>query len=197
MRTKLLEYGVAARTHPDESKSGDSYLVSPFRRGVLVAVLDGLGHGVEAAEAARIALDTLAEHASESPISLVRRCHANLPGTRGVVMSLASFDSAEDTVMWLGVGNVEGWLMRGAGKAAPNRESLLLRGGVVGGQLPELRASVLPVSRGDTLVFATDGVTIDFADGLHGETPQSSADLIMDAYRKGNDDALVLVARYR
>jgi serine phosphatase RsbU (regulator of sigma subunit) len=35
---------------------------------------------------------------------------------------------------------------------------VLLRSGVVGYQLPTLRASTLPIAPGDLLIFATDGI---------------------------------------
>jgi hypothetical protein len=57
---------------------------------------------------------------------------------------------------WLGVGNVQGVLMRADAKKGKVKESLLLRGGVVGSQLPALQATVIPIVKGDTLVFATD-----------------------------------------
>jgi hypothetical protein len=51
--------------------------------------------------------------------------------------------------------------------------------------------------RGDTLVFATDGVRREFTQRLAlGDGPQQLADRILGQYAKGTDDALVLVARY-
>jgi len=97
---------------------------------------------------------------------------------------------------WLGVGNVQGVLMRYDAKKGNGQESLLLRSGVVGSQLPALQATVLPIVRGDTLFFATDGVRNDFSVSLSArENPQRAADRILEQYRSGNDDALVLVAR--
>jgi negative regulator of sigma-B (phosphoserine phosphatase) len=73
---------------------------------------------------------------------------------------------------------------------------LMLRGGVVGSQLPPLQAAVLPVRREDTLVFATDGVRRGFSESLSSlEGPQRAANRILESYRSGTDDALVLVAR--
>jgi hypothetical protein len=55
---------------------------------------------------------------------------------------------------------------------------------------------VLPVAKGDTLVFVTDGIRGDFAEGLSAlESPQRAADKILKQHCRGNDDALVLVAR--
>jgi len=68
---------------------------------------------------------------------------------------------------------------------------------VVGGQLPNPYASLVPVARGDTLGFATDGVRSDFSEELTvSEAPQRTADRILARYGKLTDDALVLVARY-
>jgi serine/threonine protein phosphatase PrpC len=174
-------------------------VVKPFPGGVLVAVMDGLGHGEQAAAAARIAVSALEDHASDSVIALLRLCHEKLLATRGLVMSIASFNGLDDTMTWLGVGNVEGVLVRANATASPARESLVSRGGVAGYQLPPLRAYVLPVMPGDLLLFATDGIQSGFAESMTptaNDTPQHIADRILAEHCKGTDDALVLVARY-
>src|SRR5438067_1235314 len=75
-----------------------------------------------------------------------------------LAMSVAAISGEGHTMSWLGVGNVEGSLFRRSEGSRPSRESLLLRGGVVGYQLPKLLPSVVPVDPGDTLVFVTDGI---------------------------------------
>lgn len=197
MTSSLIHWGAAAKTLPGQAESGDLYVVSPFPNGVLVAVVDGLGHGDEAAAAAKAAIAALERERQKSVISLVRECHASLRGTRGVVMSLASINGQEGTMTWLGVGNVEGRLFRAKANAGPNYESLLLRGGVVGGQLPALRASIIPVAKGDMLIFATDGTRVPFMSEMSlSGSPQEIADHIVAHHSRGTDDALVLVARY-
>ena len=193
----LIEWGVAALPLAGEAESGDSYLIKLLPHGALLAVVDGLGHGREAAAAAKTAVAALEDSAPESVISLLRRCHERLMKTRGVVMSLAFFNAQDSTLTWVGVGNVEGMLVRADAKAHPARESVLLRGGVVGCELPPLRASVIPVFRGDTLILSTDGIRHGFAEELTlSDSPQQIADRILAHSGKGTDDALVLVARY-
>jgi phosphoserine phosphatase RsbX len=68
---QLVEYGVAMQAHPGELVTGDAYLVRQVPHGVLVAVVDGLGHGQEAAMAANIAVTTLAAYAHEDVVALV------------------------------------------------------------------------------------------------------------------------------
>jgi phosphoserine phosphatase RsbX len=197
VKTRLIEVGSASLTLPGESVSGDLHLVKAIDHEVLVAVVDGVGHGQEAAEASKIAIRSLEEAAVDSLIGLVQRSHDALRFTRGVVMSLASFNAVDGTMTWLGVGNVEGILLHRAAHVVPAQEGLLLRGGVVGDRLPRLAASIIQVSEGDLLIFATDGIEPGFADNVNlNRSPQQIADHILAEHRKGTDDALVLVARY-
>lgn len=193
-----IDWGVASLALPGERTSGDLHVVQSFEGGVLVAVMDGLGHGEEAAAAARGAADTLRRYGTESVISLVRRCHLALVGTRGVVMSVASFRVSDDTLSWIGIGNVEGILLRADQQIVPPYENIVLRGGVVGYDLPPLRAAVMSIAPGDTLVFATDGIRAGFLTGLKlTDQPQALADQVLADHAKRTDDGLVLVARYR
>lgn len=196
VKLPVIEYGVARLALPGQNESGDQHVVSCSQSGVLIAAVDGIGHGEEAANAAKAAISVLKAGSSEPVISLVGHCHERLRSTRGVVMSLASIDVSHGLMTWLGIGNVRGLLMRDNGKKGNGIETLLLRGGVVGDQLPPLQATVLPISRGDTIYFVTDGIRGDFADSLTArENPQRAADRILGQFQNRNDDALVLVAR--
>jgi negative regulator of sigma-B (phosphoserine phosphatase) len=193
LEVAVVDIGVAAKSRAGEVESGDCHLAQPFPGGMLLAVADGLGHGREAAQVAASATRLLRQHAAEQPITLLRRCHQRLRGTRGAVMSLASFNYITMTMSWLGVGNVEGMVLQDN----RSREFLLRRNGVLGISIdtpPYVR--ILPVKSGDTIVFATDGI----CDGFTGlvnrkDPPQKIADLIMQNYCRAYDDALVLVAR--
>jgi len=193
----LVHWGVATLALEGQSESGDMHMVRPLKDGALMAVVDGLGHGEEAAAAARIAVATLEAYAEEPPLSLLQRCHVALKGSRGVVMSIARFDAPRNSVTWLGVGNVEGVLHHADWSERSARASLITRGGIVGSEVPAVQAAVIPVGPGDTLVFATDGIATDFLSDVSAkEDPQRMADHILARYGKGTDDALVLVARY-
>jgi len=197
VRTGLIEWAVAEVARVGQTESGDRYLATTTPDGALVAVVDGLGHGADAAVAAKVAVRSLERHAHQPVISLVRDCHHSLLGTRGAVISVASFTARDQAMTWLGVGNVEGLLLR-AQATSPRRESLLLRGGVVGVHLPALAAEIVPVTPGDTLILTTDGVRSDFSNERlsHQDPPPKLADYILARWGKQNDDALVLVVRY-
>jgi negative regulator of sigma-B (phosphoserine phosphatase) len=196
-RSPCIEWGIATQPIPGQTVCGDLHLVKPFAYGALVAVVDGLGHGDEAIAVARIAINVLADQADQSIITLVNRCHEALIKTRGVVLTLASFNTLDATMSWLGVGNVSGLLLRADTGAMPPSETALLRGGVVGYQLPPLRASVMTVAPDDLLILATDGIGNFFdQSALFTGNPQQIADRVMSRHFKRNDDALVLVVRF-
>lgn len=197
MRRPRLEIGVAATARPGEAESGDLHLVKPVDDGVVVLVLDGLGHGPEAAVAAQKAVQTLHDANEPTVIALFRRCHEALRSTRGAVMSLAWFNAIDESVTWLGVGNVEGRLWRADSAEGAPFESLLLRPGLLGHQLPPLHGALIQLRLHDTLVLATDGVRVGALESVRlTDPPQANAQRIMAAGARGTDDALVLVARY-
>ena len=196
MKTAGLEWSSAAATMPGEAESGDRCWAAAVANGMMFAVIDGLGHGRAAAAASDIAIATLEQHAGDPLIQLLRRCHESLRGTRGVAMSLALFNTEDAMLTWIGVGNVEGTLLRR--NAGLPCGKLLLRSGVVGIHLPVLREGELAVKPGDILTMATDGVTDErpLRVSMDGRV-ESMAHGILASGCKGTDDALVLVARYR
>jgi len=193
----VIDWAVATAALEGQDESGDLHVVHSFPGGALVAVIDGLGHGPEAAVAARHAAAVLDNHYEEPVVSLLERCHDTLRGTRGAVITLASFRTDGPTLSWAGVGNIEATLLRAEPGRRRPRESVMLVGGVPGHQLPSLRATEVEVSPGDTLVLSTDGIRPGYMDTVGPEQPpQEIAERLLSDFGKGTDDALVLVARY-
>ena len=199
MAVLTLEFGVAGSIAPGQRVSGDLEVLHYYDGGggAIIAAIDGIGHGEQAAATARLAADTILRHPEEEPAALLTRCHAALRGTRGVVLSIASINLRQAALSWLGIGNVSGLLCRGTVNALVARDELLARPGVVGyGELPALHASVIPLRARDMLIFATDGISRHFSDDLAAAaSAQSLADDIIAHHRQRNDDALVVVVR--
>jgi phosphoserine phosphatase RsbX len=194
---QLLEWGIATRSRVGEMTAGDLSLVTYVSTGALVTVIDGLGHGWEAARAARIAAAVVRSYQGSDLLPLVRECHKALRKTRGVAISVAFISASEAKMAWSGIGNVEGRLLSCGSSLAGTKGSLRLQSGVAGHELPLLATSTLAIRRGDLLVFATDGIETAFGDSLKVTgSPQDIAQRILDHHGKITDDALVLVVRY-
>lgn len=194
-----FDIGTAELPYPGQMRSGDRYVVRKLRQGLMVAVIDGVGHGDEAASAADLAAAEMRAPISEaSVIGVVQRCHEALRPTRGAVMGLAFLDPANEEITWLGVGNVAGALLRGKHALDHHDEALLQRAGVVGRQLPPLRAEIVAITGGDIVVLATDGIDPDFVESARKDgSSQAIADSILASHFRGTDDAMVVVIRYK
>jgi phosphoserine phosphatase RsbX len=195
-----IEWAAKSRPRPGENVCGDRLLaVDVNGTGALIGVLDGLGHGVEAAEAANCGVEVLRNARSEPLDVLVQRCHRALSGTRGAAMTLARIDFQADTLSWVGIGNVAADLVAKHPAGVEVRSSARLAGGIVGYRIPEvLTPQEVPIRPGDLLVIATDGIGEDHLDDIDFSAPALViADQILHSHAKDNDDALVLAARHR
>jgi negative regulator of sigma-B (phosphoserine phosphatase) len=192
-----VEWAEAGRPLPGQEVNGDRCLRIPLAGRELVAVMDGLGHGPEAAAAAARASATVDGH-REAPLDeILSRCHAALARTRGVAMTIASI-GADGVMHWVGVGNVEAHVVRLDGTRAYRAASALLLGGVLGFRLPPVRVSTVELLPGDLLLMTTDGIGPDPLDGLAvAEPAERVAAAVVERCARPTDDALVVAGRYR
>jgi negative regulator of sigma-B (phosphoserine phosphatase) len=195
-----IEWAVAGRPFPGQTQSGDLHVVAPRPNGALIAAIDGLGHGSEAATAAVEAASVLTTAPADDIVELMRRCDGALRHTRGAVMSVAAIDHSDNSLTWGGIGNVNGVILRDDVRRGPPRQRLAPRPGIIGSGIARPTSERTNIYAGDVLVFATDGVTSSFADSLEAdrsESAQRMANRIVEEYWAQRDDVLVLVARYR
>jgi negative regulator of sigma-B (phosphoserine phosphatase) len=192
-----FDYAVAARGL-EGPVSGDHFVAKPNARGMLVAVIDGLGHGRAAAQAAAAAATVLEAQPDEPLLRLVKRCHEALgTNARGVAMTLTALDAGKCELDWVAVGNVDAVLLRLGEDGLREKTYVLARGGIVGHRLPPLRSTTLPLLPGDLIILATDGIRAGFERSIElAAPPQQIADRILAQHGKGTDDALVLVGRW-
>jgi negative regulator of sigma-B (phosphoserine phosphatase) len=191
-----LDRGEAGVPHEGEERSGDLAVFVPTAAGALCCVIDGLGHGPEAADAAELCAAVVRSSAHLPAVELMAKCHTALLATRGVVMTAAWFDLERSTLSWAGVGNVDARLVRSG--PSPREDVALVFGGVIGYRMPNVRAATMPLERGDVLVMITDGIDAAISPALTGGgAAQTMADRILAMHGKGTDDALAVVVRYR
>jgi phosphoserine phosphatase RsbX len=191
-----VEWGVTTRRRCGEPACGDLAVVMVLPDGALVAGIDGVGHGAEAARAAHAAAAVVREATGHDLVRLMRRCHEALHGTRGAAISLAFVSTRGQGMTWLGVGNVEGRVLSGDPAATRPKASLALRSGLPGHELPHVRPSTLDVRAGDVVLMATDGIHRTFADSPETSgSAQAISERIMAAHRRPSDDAMVVAVR--
>lgn len=185
-----LSYGVVQRPKAGREVCGDAWQVLPGERGTLVAVADGLGSGPAAAEAARAAMRTIAEHAAAPLLDLMERCNEALRGTRGAAIALLLVRPGR-RIEAVSVGNVE---------VRARREvefALVPTSGIVGANYRPPRVATGEWPPGEWLVMHSDGLRagIDLdAELMHAAGgPQEFAEQLAAAYGRADDDLTVLV----
>lgn len=195
----VLEWHTESAPLPSETVSGDVGHVTLTDTGGFAFALDALGHGPEAAHVAAMAhAHLLAAAPSDSLQELFHQCHRKLLGTRGVALCLARIDVETDTMTWLSVGNIQAVHIRLDRNGIPYFESLIMRAGVVGDRLPELKVSRTVLRSGDVVVLASDGIEYGWQNEFRPDiSPRDLATALINRHRVMKDDALVTVLRYR
>jgi hypothetical protein len=157
----------------------------------LVGLVDGLGHGTAAADAAGVFCDYVRAHADVQVTQLLLDASTAMRGTRGAVAALLRFDLAAATASFAGVGNIE---LRAWGRAPFRPVSMP---GVLGRPVRKVVCFTHALSTGDLFVLHSDGVSTRFdLDGERYLDAQPLADLILGRYGKDHDDASCVVVRY-
>jgi anti-sigma regulatory factor (Ser/Thr protein kinase) len=192
--TRPVATGSVSVPRPGEEVCGDALFVEPTGAGARLLVADGLGHGPQAAEAAREVVRVFRAHAGLGPAGVLRAIHAALRATRGAAVAVAEIDVAGEVVRYAGVGNVSGTVLSaGAGRG------LMSHNGTVGHEARTVQELAYPYPNGSLLVMHSDGLSsrwnLDAYPGLVGSDPALIAGVLFRDHQRGRDDVTVLVAR--
>jgi anti-sigma regulatory factor (Ser/Thr protein kinase) len=193
-----LDYGAATRPHPLMTVNGDAFVLKQWSEGVLVGVIDGLGHGQFAHRAAQTAWQYVESHFDQPLVAIFRGVERACQATRGVVMALARFDCSPPPsvcrVTFASIGNIEAHLF-----GSPQPVHFLVRRGVLGLHAP---TPVLMECRWEPksiLILHSDGVTIRWRWEDFRHLTKAPATVIarqlLRALAKDNDDATVVVVK--
>jgi negative regulator of sigma-B (phosphoserine phosphatase) len=173
---------------PGEVQNGDAVL---FRHNehkqAMLAVIDGLGHGPDAAKASRAAVEQLSLLPVGGPVlEAMQAVHQALRNTRGAAATLCVINGFRLEVC--AVGNV-GFMC--VNLTIP----LVLSAGVLGHQVSRFRVGVAELKAGARIALLSDGISMRFRlDELKAHAPADACQLIMSRHRRKEDDATVLIA---
>ena len=175
--------------YPDEP-CGDICLALETRTGALIAAIDGGGHGPVARAAATMVARALAAARDEPLDRMLALAHAEMQNTtRGAALAIALI--GDGCAEWVSIGNVAGGVLHEGTFGAELRRDA----GSLGLHLPTLAVQRLELPPRGLVVLATDGVERTFLSSTTATgDPAALASEILSRFRKGGDDALVVVA---
>ena len=171
-----------------EHTNGDAVLVRRTESGhLLLAVIDGLGHGPNAAKPSQLAVNWLQTAALEQPLSVMMQAlHTLLRDTRGAAATLCVIRG--DVLEGCAVGNVQFSCMNGS-------VGMVLSSGVLGQRMPKLRVCEAVLKPGMRIAVFSDGISTKFRlDESRQLRPQQACALAIERHRKKEDDATILIA---
>jgi negative regulator of sigma-B (phosphoserine phosphatase) len=153
----------------------------------LFGVVDGLGHGVDAAAAAQKAADCLESVSLDVSLwDVMQTVHERLVGSRGAAATICLLRRGEIEVC--AVGNVEV-------RSPDLRLPLVFSPGILGVRVAKLHACRAAVSSRARFVLFSDGISSRVpVEDVRGLAPRSACEALMQRYRRKEDDATVLVA---
>jgi len=191
-----LEFGSVCLPLKGESHCGDNWAHAISSAHERVMVVDGLGHGVHAAEAADEAAAAFREHNSRSLPDLMQTIHNALRKTRGAAVALAELDASLRVIRYVGVGNISATILH-----AGTTRSLVSQNGTVGHESRRIQEFQYPWPQDSTLVMNSDGLLTKWDlskfPGLAQRPPALLAGALWRDFTRGRDDVTVLAVKER
>lgn len=188
------EYGLTAKALQGDY-CGDTGLVLENKGIMLCAIIDGVGHGPNAAIAAVTAKNYI-EANSEAPLTeILQGMHEVLKSTQGAVACLCRIDLKSGQLTMAGIGNITCRIFRGL-----DSERLLSREGILGYMVSSPREHSYRLDNSDLLLMHSDGVREHFElfeyPGILKGNAAAVAERIVETLGKNNDDASCLAVRF-
>lgn len=187
-----LRYGLSQHSLHHDPACGDSWQLTVRGPKIAALVLDGLGHGAEAEQAAHAGRDAFALTPFAAPELLVADMHAAMTGTRGGAVGIAQFDASLDSLQFTGIGNISACLI------GPERpRGLTSHPGIVGAQYRKTQTFDYAPVNGNLLIMHSDGLqsrwNLRDYPGLVQRHPAVIATVLHRDFSRGRDDVTVLV----
>ena len=186
--------GVVCVPLANDRACGDGWAITQMTGRTLVVLVDGLGHGREAAKAADEALQVVRDIAEPSPVRIIEAAHGVLRATRGAALAVADVRYAEGHVHFAGIGNISASVVTSTGS-----QSMASHNGTVGHVLRKMQEFSYPWAPGACLVMHSDGIMTrwhpDQYPGLLSHHPALFAGVLFRDFNRGRDDVTVLAVR--
>ncbi len=189
-----IEIGVVSVPIKGEEACGDGWGMKKTADATLLMLVDGLGHGVLASEAAREAERIFAESKTNSPSAILQDAHDALRKTRGAAMAVAALNLENGLVSFAGIGNI------GTVLVTPDaRRGMTSHNGIVGHQANRFQEFTYPWMANNLLVMHSDGLNtrwdLNPYPGIWSKHPALIAGILYRDFSRERDDVTVLVAR--
>ena len=192
-----LTVGAIRIAAPGENVCGDAWASIENDDRSFILVVDGLGHGPPAANAAEEAVRVFRGQRAQEPDQIIESIHAALRSTRGAAVAIARLDRVAREVRYAGVGNISAMVLNTHTGATT---SMVSQNGTIGYTIRKLQVFEYPWTEDSLLLMHSDGLAthwnLDRYLGLWQRHPGLIAGVLYREHKRGRDDVTVLAAAY-
>jgi anti-sigma regulatory factor (Ser/Thr protein kinase) len=185
-----LRYGAVNVALEGELECGDAWSLTHGDDGVSAFMIDGLGHGTFAAEAARVAVAAFESNPFSTPQEIMIRANSLMSKTRGGAGACARIRGSK--VSYAGVGNISATLVS-PGKS----QGMVSHNGTLGLNQRRTQQFEYELDAGALLVMHSDGISargdLRSRPDILACHPAIVAGALYRDYNRGRDDSTVLV----
>jgi len=191
VRTESFDVAGVSVAMPGEDVCGDAWGVVTDRGRAVISVIDGLGHGTFAADAATAGIAAISGRSGGTSAEILTTVHEALRHTRGAAGAIVSIEPRGSVVTVAGIGNVSAVIV-----ADGHVRQAVSLGGILGHAVRTFRQYQYPWPEGALLVMHSDGLTshwsLDAYPGLRQRHPALVAAVLYRDYQRGRDDVTVV-----
>lgn len=177
-----------------ESVCGDGWCSYQTAERALILLVDGLGHGIGAYEAAQEAITVFKQRTNLKPGEILSYMHDALRKTRGAVAAVAEIQPGNKRLVFAGVGNISGVVLNGE-----RSRSLASHNGTLGATALRIQEFQSGWSPNDILIMHSDGIQsrwdLSSYKGLLARHPFVIGGVLFRDFRRQRDDASVVVVK--
>lgn len=189
---RSFKIGAVSIPHPRELVCGDGFAVKTTESFCQALVVDGLGHGVEAAKASRAAVEVFNKQSEIlPPTEMLHLIHQALRPTRGAAVAVVNLDVSKNTVAFGGIGNISGVVIKEGGQ-----QQMVSHAGIAGFEARKIAEFAYVWEKGATLILHSDGLqtrwNLAALPGIRMRQPGLIAGLLYRDYNRATDDTTVL-----
>lgn len=190
-RDSDIRFGAVQQAIHGERVCGDGWAMAMEEQTVSLLLIDGLGHGPSAHEAAQAGTTAFVANTGEQPVAMMHTLHDAMTRTRGGAAAVARYERDGDRLRYAGIGNIAGHLL-----ALEGSRGLASHPGIVGVQSRRVQPFDFPLAGGKLLLMYSDGLQTrwDIRDypGLARRHPAVVTALLYRDYNRGRDDITIV-----